>query len=388
MKFQFEKERICVVSFPLPSIEVTNIFLTSLIEILRPLSYKLVIISSNIPVISDEVIQIKDLKTTMHFRKKIKPLWFSTLMQIFKIIIIEIKICWYVIKFSNYYDSIIFYVGGAYFLLPIILAKLMRKKVITSAIGLPSSSYGKYGAKNKLQKFLIMILKRIENINFFLSGKIIIESKSAVNFLNLGRYNQKIVSGGARYINTELFTVKNKLQDRGCKIGYLGRLDYSKGVMDLFEAFCLIQEENLKMEICGEGPLMDKLSEEVVKRNIKNNVQISGWIPHDKVVDKLNEFALLILPSYSEGLPTIILEAMACGTPVLVTPVGGIPDLIQDSETGFIIEKINKEEIAKDIERVLNYSDLETIVRNARNLIINDYNYESTLKRFKYILSS
>ena len=387
MKFQFTKKNICLVSFPLPSTIVTNTFLVNLIEILEPLSNKLLVISSNTPISSDGRIQKKDLKITMHFRKKIKPIWLSTLIQIFKILMIEIKMNWYIIKSCRAYDTIIFYVGGAYFILPIILAKILRKKVITSAIGLPSSSYGKYGEKNIFKKLLIYILRITENLNFFLSDKIIIEAKSAVNFLNLSKFNEKIIAGGARYIDTEIFRIKKTLHKRELKLGYIGRLDYSKGVMDLFEGFCLLQNKNLKIEICGDGPLMDKLSEEVSKRKIEENVQISGWISHDKVVDKLNEFSLLVLPSYSEGLPTIILEAMACGTPVLVTPVGGIPDIIKDSETGFIVEKINKEEIAKNIKRALNYPDLEKITRNAMNLVINDYNYDAAVKRYEKILS-
>ena len=110
------------------------------------------------------------------------------------------------------------------------------------------------------------------------------------------------------------------------------------------------------------------------------------WIPHDELPEYLNELKLLVLPSYTEGLPNIMLEAMACGTPVLATPVGAIPDVINDGENGFILESNNPEYIAENAIRALNYPNLDKIVKNARELVEKEITYEGAVERYRKIL--
>jgi glycosyltransferase involved in cell wall biosynthesis len=81
-----------------------------------------------------------------------------------------------------------------------------------------------------------------------------------------------------------------------------------------------------------------------------------------------------------------MLEAMACGTPVLATPVGAIPDIIKDGETGFILENNSRECIKENIFRVFNHPDLDKIIQAARNLVEKDFSFESSVQRYKKIL--
>ena len=112
------------------------------------------------------------------------------------------------------------------------------------------------------------------------------------------------------------------------------------------------------------------------------------WIPHDKLPDYMNELKLVVLPAYAEGLPNIMLEAMACGTPVLATPVGAIPDVIKDGETGFIMEDNSPECIAENVVWALKHPDLGLIVENARVLVGREFTYEAAVKRYRMILGN
>ena len=112
------------------------------------------------------------------------------------------------------------------------------------------------------------------------------------------------------------------------------------------------------------------------------------WIPHDELPRYLNELRLFVLPSYTEGLPHTLLEAMACGTPVLATPVGAIPDVIKDEETGFIMENNSPACIAENIVRALAHPNINEIIKNAHTLIEENYNYQAAVDGYRIILSS
>jgi len=385
--------RVCIVSFPMPSALVVNVFLYNLVEILESICEKIYVVISNIPRdrTFSEKIRIQDVKTTMHFRDTIRPMWWSSLLQFLKIITIQMKMCWILTKISKDIDIVIFYVGGANLLPPVLMAKALRKKVITSAIGLGSLGYKKVHNNRLFSKgrAFSIILSVMEKTIFSLSDQVIVESPSVINFLDLGKYKQKLVTTGARYVDTELFQIKKELRERKNLVGYIGRLEEGKGVMNFFEAIPLILEkqDNLEFFLGGYGPLYDRIKERLRSNNLSRKVELMGWIPHDKVANYLNELKLLVLPSYSEGLPTIVLEAMACGTPVLATPVGGIPDVIKDGETGFIMENNSPKCFAENIVRVLECPDLDNVTKNARKLIKEKYTYEAAVERYKKSLN-
>ena len=382
--------KICVVSFPMASALVVNALLYNLVEILEPLCERVYVVSSNIPkdrTFSDKI-RIQDVKTALHFRETIHPMWWSTLLQFLKIIIIQLKMCWVLTKISKEIDAVFFYTGGANLFPPVLMAKLLRKKVITLVTGLGSLSYKGGHSKGLFSGAFSTTLGISERANFSLSDTLIVYSESAVDFLNLGRYKKKLVTTGARYIDTNLFQIKKELDERKDLVGYIGRLEEGKGVMNFVKAIPLILEkqDNLEFFLGGHGPLSDRIKNELENNNLSQKVELKGWISHDKVAEYLNELKLFILPSYSEGLPTGILEAMACGTPVLATPVGGIPDVIKDGETGFIIEVNSPECIAENILKVLNHPHLDEIVKNARKVIEEEYDYRVAVKRYRKIL--
>ncbi|MDR9817328.1 MAG: glycosyltransferase family 4 protein [Candidatus Methanoculleus thermohydrogenotrophicum] len=126
------------------------------------------------------------------------------------------------------------------------------------------------------------------------------------------------------------------LPDRPSLIGYIGRLSGEKGVQHFAQALpaVLNGREDLRVLIGGDGPLKELIEASLQKGGVTARVDLPGWISHDDLPGYLNQLRLLVLPSYTEGLPNIMLEAMACGTPVLATPVGAIPDVIIDGKTG------------------------------------------------------
>ena len=120
--------------------------------------------------------------------------------------------------------------------------------------------------------------------------------------------------------------------------------------------------------------------------DISARVDLPGWISHNDLPRYLNQLRLLVLPSYTEGLPNIMLEAMACGTPVLATSVGAVPDVIIDGKTGFIMENNSPECIAENVVRALEHPDLEQIAEAGRRFVEENFTFERVVERWKEVL--
>jgi len=276
-----------------------------------------------------------------------------------------------------------------------LIAKLFRKEVVLFAMGRGPVMKGiaykitKFVAINAIFKTIIDLLFKLL---YKLPDKIVLESEKEISFLGFEKFRNKIDVRGARYIDTDIFHIRKRIDERKNIIGFISRLSEEKGVMNLVEAVPLLEslknmDRNIEVMIYGDGPLKNELNRTIQGNNLNDHVKLKGRIPsHDIVAFVLNNFKLLVLPSKFEGLPTIILEAMACGTPVLATPVGSVPEVIKDGETGFIMENNSPECIAENILRVLNYRNLDKIVRNARKLVEEKYTYEAAVERYKEIL--
>lgn len=238
------------------------------------------------------------------------------------------------------------------------------------------------------QSFLLKILTIEDRINFFLSKKIVVYSTHLIREWNLERYQDKIIIGHEHFVNFEHFSITKPFSTRDNVIGYIGRLSEEKGILNFVLALpgILQWNKNLKIYIIGDGPLLDQIRANLAQSGILNNVTLTGWIPHTELFQYLNEFRLLILPSDTEGLANIVLESMACGTPVLSTPVGALPDYIRDGETGFIMENNSPMSIQQNVIRSLSFPHLEKIVINGQELLEKEFTLKSAVKRYSEIL--
>ena len=154
-------------------------------------------------------------------------------------------------------------------------------------------------------------------------------------------------------------------------VGFIGKLWLVKGVLNFVESMPLIlsQHENVKFILIGDGYLRGRVENDIKNFNIEDKVFLTGWIPHDRLPDYFKKIKLLVLPSYTEGVPGVLQEAMASGVVVLATSVGGIPDLLKDKETGFILENNSPECIARNVATALDTPRLDIIAGSARTLL-------------------
>ena len=276
-------------------------------------------------------------------------------------------------------------------LMPLLLARLKGKKSILLLESRGSELVSKvYKGPLGIGGFILsQIYKVVEKVTCSLSDRLVVNVPGLLKQPWLAKYESKVCSYlmPNRFIRLE-FEVSKPLNQRQPIVGYIGRMSQEKGVLNLVEAIPSICNQMSEVEFLfgGDGPLLKQIENELRGLISQNQTKVLGWIPHNELPGYLNQMKLLVLPSYYEGLPTIVLEAMACGTPVLATPVGAVPDIIMDGTTGFIMEDNSPECIAENVLRALSYPKLDKIAKNAHDLVESQYSYEAMVERYKVIL--
>ena len=146
-------------------------------------------------------------------------------------------------------------------------------------------------------------------------------------------------------VDTKLFCPRDRsearralgIDERGKLIAYVGRLEREKGVLDLIEAYGRMgrARRGVTLALIGEGSLHDACHALAHKLGIQ--VRLTGGVPLADVPTWLAASDVLALPSWNEGTPNVVLEALACGRRVVATRVGGIPDVVESPELGALV---------------------------------------------------
>ena len=288
------------------------------------------------------------------------------------------------------HEEIVLFFGATTYLLPTVAAKLSGKTVIVEPRGdVPRTLEIQWASRmpSILVRVLSTSLRFLETVNYHLADAIITYTPRMASELGLDRFGPKLFTNGARFVDIERFDVELPFTERENRLGFVGRLDREKGIKDLARAIPHLPDE-YTFSFVGDGELRAWIEQTLASDIAEGQVEVCGWVAHDDIPARLNRFRLLVLPlSDTEGLPTIVLEALACGTPVLVSPVSGVPDVIQESVTGFFIEDPRPEALSESIVSVMDREDLATIGTNGRQLIESEYSHEAAVDRYDAILS-
>src|SRR5437870_5492366 len=142
----------------------------------------------------------------------------------------------------------------------------------------------------------------------------------------------------------------------------VGRLIAKKGFADLLRTCWLLMErgQSFRCEIFGEGPLEQELREQITQLDLEGRVELPGAKPQHEIRELLAAATVFVMPSVvdpdggMDNLPTVIMEAMAAGLPVVSTSIGGIPEMVIQNETGFLVSPGDAAALAGAIEKMIN----------------------------------
>ncbi len=182
--------------------------------------------------------------------------------------------------------------------------------------------------------------------------------------------------------------VRNK-RNNNKTIGFLGRLDHSKGVDILIDAFIKVSIKipGATLEIVGKGSRETELKKKIERSGNNSNIIFKGLIAYAEVLHFLSSVDIVVVPSRTDNLPTVVLESLSAGSPVIGSNSGGIPDIISDGWNGLLFERENADELSEKIIMLLNDEQKrDEIGRNARKSFEKRYCIDQHCSRFEQML--
>lgn len=322
---------------------------------------------------------------TLHRRGDIQPAAWSTLLWFTRLAWIWLKVIWAVMSTWRQVQIIVCFLDLLY-TPAFLLGRALGKKIIyfepTGTLVDDRLIFG----QSVLGKLWVSVRQWARGIHRRLAHILVIESWYEIEQGELRPYLDK-VRLAPPHVDLDVFRCLQPFEQRPNKIGFVGRLSIGKGILELLEASALLQDRGITLQIVGDGELRAEVIQ-ILRKPELAHVQFTGWADQQELIQRLNDFRLLVLPTAGEGMSNIVMEAMACGTPVLAAPVGGIPDLIKHQETGFILPDRSPESIARAIQESLSYPALADVARAGQEYIQHNYAFEAVTQCWQQILDA
>jgi glycosyltransferase involved in cell wall biosynthesis/GT2 family glycosyltransferase len=139
------------------------------------------------------------------------------------------------------------------------------------------------------------------------------------------------------------------------RIVCVGRLAEQKGQLLLLEALARLAADGQEFEmiLAGDGPMRQVIEQRVAELKLESRVHITGWLSNESVRKQILDARVMVLPSFAEGLPVVLMEALALGRPVVTTYVAGIPELVEPGYNGWLVPAGSVDELAEALRQAL-----------------------------------
>jgi colanic acid/amylovoran biosynthesis glycosyltransferase len=153
-------------------------------------------------------------------------------------------------------------------------------------------------------------------------------------------------------VDTDALAPRAAGGDGSARIVCVGRLVPVKGQLLLLEALATLGPD-VRLTLVGGGPMQAELEAAARRLGIEERVEIAGALGHPEVLERMRDADVFCLPSFAEGVPMVLMEAMALGVPVLTTRVMGIPELVHDGVSGLLVAPGSREDLIAGLRRLL-----------------------------------
>ena len=216
-------------------------------------------------------------------------------------------------------------------------------------------------------------------------NKVVAISKATRDYLvaqeDIDIHNIEVIYNG---IDVSKFYIENPdlFKTEDITIGSVGRLSKEKGHKHLIRACRFLKNKNWKLILVGDGPLRRELTALAKSLGLEDRVQFVGEV--EDVRPHLNKFDVFVLPSVSEGLSLVVLEAAAAGRVVVATEVGGVPEIIKHKQNGLLVAPRNPDQFAKSIVKLLSDESLRRkYAQNGQSKFIDKFSADAMTRQYE-----
>lgn len=173
-------------------------------------------------------------------------------------------------------------------------------------------------------------------------------------------------------------------QGPGVQLIFVGRVVEQKGLAELFQAMATLLPDHpdLALTVVGDGPDREVLERRAADTGLANQVRFVGSRSQDEVSQLLSDADIFVLPSYAEGVPVVVMEALGTGLPVVASFVGGMPELVEDDVTGYLVRPGDPALLADRIGRLIADPELRQRLGHAgRDKVLAEFDSDAEAAR-------
>jgi colanic acid/amylovoran biosynthesis glycosyltransferase len=261
--------------------------------------------------------------------------------------------------------------------------------MLVHSLGGPPWSFTVHGPDEFNNPQLIALAEKVRRCQFVVA----ISSFSRSQLYRLVEYRYwpkvKLVHCG---LETAFHAVRGAPTTETRGLVCVGRLCEQKGQLLLVQAAALLADRGVEFQLAlaGDGEMRPEIESLIAKLKMQNRVRITGWISSAEVREEILTARAFVLPSFAEGLPVSIMEAMSLRRPIISTFIAGIPELVVHGEHGWLVPAGDVEALAEAMEACLRSPAdiLEQMGEAARRRVLQHYDIDSTASRLIELFDS
>ncbi len=190
-------------------------------------------------------------------------------------------------------------------------------------------------------------------------------------------------------VETDRFVPIERPENPKVKILFIGRLIPRKGFQRVIKALPRVRElarVPFEVEVVGTGAHQSELDSLAQGLGVSDSIRYAGMVPYDQLEKSYQYADIFILTSLSEGMPSVILEAMGCGLPVIASNVGGNNEIVHEGENGFLIDGDNTDRLAEKIALLINDKNLRNAMGSKSREYALQYNWKNIMDRYNELI--